>query len=211
MRKAFEKWRFTLVELLVVIAIITLLFALLLPSISAAKDVARQISCLNKMKQLHLGLMVYADDNKECMPPRDWPSSWKRWFIRDIAGQYWGNKASDNTDSTRTAYCPSLTVTVGEKGGIGYNNYVGTHNGAISPRIVGACLSQFATPAKTFVFVDTVYSYRWESYDVNAGWGLGPGYRHLRFANLSFMDGHGSKSESLQGDFNKGILTHLVR
>jgi len=52
---------FTLVELLVVIAIIGILIALLLPAIQAAREAARRASCVNKMKQLGLGLQGHHD------------------------------------------------------------------------------------------------------------------------------------------------------
>jgi prepilin-type N-terminal cleavage/methylation domain-containing protein len=54
---------FTLVELLVVIAIIGVLIGLLLPAVQAAREAARRSSCSNNLKQLGLGLHVYADAN----------------------------------------------------------------------------------------------------------------------------------------------------
>lgn len=54
---------FTLVELLVVIAIIGVLIGLLLPAVQAAREAARRSSCSNNLKQLGVGLHVYADSN----------------------------------------------------------------------------------------------------------------------------------------------------
>jgi prepilin-type N-terminal cleavage/methylation domain-containing protein/prepilin-type processing-associated H-X9-DG protein len=59
---------FTLLELLVVIAIIAILAALLLPVLSAAKKKAAQITCINNLKQLGLGMQIYVSDNRDIYP-----------------------------------------------------------------------------------------------------------------------------------------------
>ena len=62
------KNKFTLIELLVVIAIIAILAAMLLPALSAARERARTISCVNQVKQLTLGMTMYLQDNREIYP-----------------------------------------------------------------------------------------------------------------------------------------------
>jgi len=59
---------FTLIELLVVIAIIAILAAMLLPALAAAKKKAAQTACLNNMKQVGLGFIIYVGDASDIYP-----------------------------------------------------------------------------------------------------------------------------------------------
>jgi len=60
---------FTLIELLVVIAIIAILAAILFPVFAQAREKARQAACLSNLKQVGLGLQMYAQDWDETLPP----------------------------------------------------------------------------------------------------------------------------------------------
>ena len=60
---------FTLVELLVVIGAISILAALLLPTLAKAKDRAQATVCKNNLRQIGVALTMYADE-QHCYPPR---------------------------------------------------------------------------------------------------------------------------------------------
>lgn len=54
---------FTLIELLIVISIISILAAMLLPTIKSARDTAERVTCVSNVRQIVLGVMNYGSDN----------------------------------------------------------------------------------------------------------------------------------------------------
>jgi prepilin-type N-terminal cleavage/methylation domain-containing protein len=83
----FCKPAFTLVELLVVIAIIAILVGMLLPALARWKATAQMTRCLSNLRQIGFGVKMYANDNRDTMPPQNTdqlagrpPSSTTIWF-----------------------------------------------------------------------------------------------------------------------------------
>lgn len=111
---------FTLIELLVVIAVIAILAALLLPALSAAKQRAKAVQCLNNMRQIILAAKIYVDDNRGVMIPlwvQQGATNWPAWnydattFIVQYSDfLWWPDKMRlDNLIPTPATFdCPAL-------------------------------------------------------------------------------------------------------
>ncbi|MFW6132681.1 MAG: type II secretion system protein [Planctomycetota bacterium] len=90
---------FTLIELLVVIAIIALLVAILMPTLSKAKELARRSACLVKLRGTALSTQVYAQDYGGHRPAMwDWRDynergeAFKKSYVA-IMPQYWSDES----------------------------------------------------------------------------------------------------------------------
>ena len=113
---------FTLIELLVVIAIIAILAALLLPALSKSKQRAWATACNSNLRQIGLGLRMFADDDNELFPES---GSTIYWGATDPATgkASWMEQVSSYVGNTNAYNCPgNVQLPPEEQGPFNYFN-----------------------------------------------------------------------------------------
>jgi prepilin-type N-terminal cleavage/methylation domain-containing protein/prepilin-type processing-associated H-X9-DG protein len=178
---------FTLIELLVVIAIIAILAAILFPVFARAREKAKQASCLSNVKQVMLGVLMYAADYDEFLPMRiDVPGGGFVWPM-DLVTPYVKNQDVFTCPTTKGGWAANARaryLPCWDTWGTGFH---GT-------------LSSYSRPAEAVYLneaYDCVYAHHWmvcspytrDCDDQKSAWNA-DGLPHNGGSNFGFADGH---------------------
>jgi prepilin-type N-terminal cleavage/methylation domain-containing protein/prepilin-type processing-associated H-X9-DG protein len=227
---------FTLVELLVVIAIISVLAAMLLPSLGRSKLSAQRAQCVGNIRQLGMASQMYWDDNAgACFFWQLGPTNigrlyWFGWLQDGPEGQ----RAYDPASGALYPYlkghsiglCPALNYSLsqfklkatGAAYGYGYNRFLSAPNGQTALKI-----AKVQHPAETALFADAaqVNDFQapasaanpmleeWYYIDTTPDYPNGH-FRHSRLANVVFCDGHTSTENFVPGSIDPRLPAQFV-
>ncbi len=177
---------FTLIELLVVIAIIAILAAILFPVFAKAREKARQASCQSNLKQITLGMQMYAQDYDETLPFTVVGAAGSQLYsVYDLEMPYIKN--------TQILTCPSDSPGSVDLTSLGMGTYSYITNSTVMPVWIAGLsttspvsLAMVYKPAECAAFADGDL----DESQLPATLVVWPDERHNEMANYSFIDGH---------------------
>ncbi|MEX2217527.1 MAG: type II secretion system protein [Phycisphaerales bacterium] len=106
---------FTLIDVLVTLAVISVLLSILMPSLSSVRETARQVVCRSNVRQVGIGLVLYAEAYQDRVPYSGFlegpnPTPHETVILRRVAPDSWdgaGHLYDDYMAAPQVFYCPS--------------------------------------------------------------------------------------------------------
>ncbi len=209
-RPAAQRVGFTLIELLVVVAIIALLIAILLPSLSKAREQGKSAKCLSNMRSLMAAALMYYDEEKTFPSAglahggsggeeeKAWINQLAAQYGRDVdiarcpsdGSQHWNAPLPGTTQLRRTSFASN-----------GYTVFPIVHPETGTPRDPFDRLDRIRHPARTVFWVELVEEGQFAGADhvhPENWWARGRDGaaeemqidQHLEKSNYAMIDGH---------------------
>ena len=227
---------FSLIELLVVVVLITILAALLLPTLARSKASAYRLKCVSNLRQLGLAAHMYWDDNNG--------NCFRYGGTMTNGGQlYWfgwigsGAEGERAFDAVQGALYPSLRgrgvelcpafnyfqsqlklKTTGATYGYGYNLYL-----SAPARESAISIGRIRCPSETALFADSAQVNTWQApaspehpmleewYYIDDSSNQPNGhFRHGQRANVVFCDGHVRPEKCVPGSTDPRMPSQFV-
>jgi prepilin-type N-terminal cleavage/methylation domain-containing protein/prepilin-type processing-associated H-X9-DG protein len=177
---------FTLIELLVVIAIIAILAAILFPVFAQARAKARATTCVSNVKQLCLGMLMYAQDYDETFPQWKWDQCFVDGTVTpNNAVSVWWNAIFPYVKTAQLYRCPddiyTFTTRSGHWGWFNFSTPEAIAASGVQPQLLDVVISYGGNepvlydhpalawanrPAETLLIADMATSLTgWECWD----------------------------------------------
>jgi len=176
---------FTLVELLVVIGIIAVLIALLLPALNRAREQAKAVACQSNLRQVYASITLYMHDYRQYLP------GCIPWWPAIILG---GDKARNANPGIVEAWesCPSRPIDDPTPAIYGMNVYAFPDPVKITQvrrQHDVIYISDTISAQEVDIPNDVCFKLRPKNLS-GIIFGSPPTFRHNKFANIMFVDGH---------------------
>jgi prepilin-type N-terminal cleavage/methylation domain-containing protein/prepilin-type processing-associated H-X9-DG protein len=164
---------FTLIEVLIVIAIISVLAAMLMPTLRNARLSALDIKCASNQRQIHMAIMLYLNDHDNVYPsPLAWNEQYRQIYLFSniITPLTFFRCPLSNNDVSDPAWSNIWYTPIPVNGAIQWTEYKLNDDGGLVDDDLGGLLR----PQKVVLVIDAI------------DWAP----RHRGKENLCFFDGH---------------------